>query len=125
MTAEAHRRDFRRPISEYYAHVLGRPITNEEFAIQTSGGLAENQAGGIRLLSRDLPDFTRGRLFRHVAVTFDRRVAGPVLVGAGRYLGVGLLTPAASGAPDPVATRARGEAPGEDAEPAAVVEAAP
>ena len=32
-------------------------------------------------------------LFRHVAVTFDRTVHGPVLVGAGRYLGVGLLAP--------------------------------
>ena len=101
----------------------GLPAEVGIVSVETS--TAPLQAGGIRLLSRDLPDFTRGRLFRHVAVTFDRRVAGPVLVGAGRYLGVGLLTPAASGAPDPVATRARGEAPGEDAEPAAVVEAAP
>lgn len=33
VTAEEHRRDFRRPISEYYAFVLGRPVTHEEFAV--------------------------------------------------------------------------------------------
>jgi phosphoglycolate phosphatase-like HAD superfamily hydrolase len=31
ITAEEHRRDFRRPISDYYAHVLGRPVSQEEF----------------------------------------------------------------------------------------------
>jgi phosphoglycolate phosphatase-like HAD superfamily hydrolase len=31
VSAEEHRRDYRRPISAYYAHVLGRPITDEEF----------------------------------------------------------------------------------------------
>lgn len=51
--------------------------------------------GAARLRPGDLPSRARGRLFRHVAVTFDRRVSGPVLVGAGRYLGVGLLTPVA------------------------------
>jgi phosphoglycolate phosphatase-like HAD superfamily hydrolase len=30
-TADEHRRDFRRPISAYYAHVLARPVTEEEF----------------------------------------------------------------------------------------------
>jgi CRISPR-associated protein Csb2 len=49
--------------------------------------------GGARLRPLDLPEHVRGRLFQHVAVTFDRRVSGPVLVGAGRYLGVGLLAP--------------------------------
>jgi phosphoglycolate phosphatase-like HAD superfamily hydrolase len=32
VTAEGHRRDFRRPISAYYAYVLGRPVADEEFA---------------------------------------------------------------------------------------------
>jgi phosphoglycolate phosphatase-like HAD superfamily hydrolase len=32
VTAEEHRLDFRRPISAYYAHVLGRPIDEAEFA---------------------------------------------------------------------------------------------
>jgi CRISPR-associated protein Csb2 len=50
--------------------------------------------GAARLRPADLPQRVRGRQYRHVAVTFDRRVAGPVLVGAGRYLGVGLLAPA-------------------------------
>jgi CRISPR-associated protein Csb2 len=49
--------------------------------------------GAARLRPADLPSQNRGRLFRHIAVTFDRRVSGPVLVGAGRYLGVGLLAP--------------------------------
>lgn len=49
--------------------------------------------GAARLRPLDLPKQVRGRLFQHVAVTFDRRVSGPVLVGAGRYLGVGLLAP--------------------------------
>lgn len=32
VTAQEHRRDFRRPIAEYYAQVLGRPVDEEEFA---------------------------------------------------------------------------------------------
>ncbi len=32
VTAEEHRRDFRRPIAEYYSGVLGRAIDEEEFA---------------------------------------------------------------------------------------------
>lgn len=52
-------------------------------------------AGAARLRPLDLPAHTRKqqRLFSHVAVTFDRRVSGPVLAGAGRYLGVGLFAP--------------------------------
>src|SRR5262249_9982281 len=42
--------------------------------------------GAARLRSLDLPKQARHRLFRHVAVTFERQVSGPVLVGAGRYL---------------------------------------
>lgn len=49
--------------------------------------------GGIGMRPHDLPEQARGRLFRHVELRFDRRVSGPVLVGAGRYLGVGLLAP--------------------------------
>ncbi len=32
VTADEHRRDFRRPISAYYEHVLGRTLTDGEFA---------------------------------------------------------------------------------------------
>jgi phosphoglycolate phosphatase-like HAD superfamily hydrolase len=32
VTAAEHRRDFRRPVTDYYAHVLGRLIDAEEFA---------------------------------------------------------------------------------------------
>lgn len=56
--------------------------------------------GAARLRPADLPQRAKGRLFRHVAVTFDRVVHGPVLVGAGRYLGVGLLAPVMSGGDD-------------------------
>lgn len=49
--------------------------------------------GGIRLRPGELPEHLRGRLFRHVEVVFPHRVAGPLLLGAGRYLGVGLLAP--------------------------------
>jgi phosphoglycolate phosphatase-like HAD superfamily hydrolase len=33
VTADEHRRDFRRPVSDYYAAVLGRPVSPEEFAL--------------------------------------------------------------------------------------------
>jgi len=33
VTADDHRRDFRRPVSDYYAGVLGRPVTETEFAL--------------------------------------------------------------------------------------------
>jgi CRISPR-associated protein Csb2 len=33
------------------------------------------------------------RLSKHVTITFDRPVRGPVLLGAGRYFGLGLLRP--------------------------------
>ncbi len=49
--------------------------------------------GAVRMLPGDLPPKLRGRPFRHVSLTFDRPVAGPFLLGAGRYLGVGLFAP--------------------------------
>lgn len=33
LDADFHRRHFRRPITEYYAQVLGRPVDDEEFAL--------------------------------------------------------------------------------------------
>lgn len=50
-------------------------------------------AGGVRMRPGDLPEQARGKLFRHVELRFDRKVAGPILLGAGRYLGIGLLAP--------------------------------
>lgn len=49
--------------------------------------------GAVELQPRELPRRARGRLYRHARVTFDQPVAGPMLVGAGRYFGVGLLQP--------------------------------
>jgi CRISPR-associated protein Csb2 len=54
-------------------------------------------AGAVRMVPGDLPKQARGRLFRHVGLTFDQPVAGPVLLGAGRYLGVGLFAPVPAG----------------------------
>lgn len=31
ITADDHRRDFRRPVADYYGHVLGRSVTQQEF----------------------------------------------------------------------------------------------
>jgi len=53
-------------------------------------------AGGIRLRPGELPEHLRGRLFRHVELVFPHRVAGPLLLGAGRYLGIGLMAPVAT-----------------------------
>lgn len=50
-------------------------------------------AGGIRMRPHDLPQQTRGKIFRHVELSFDAQVSGPILLGAGRYLGVGLMAP--------------------------------
>jgi phosphoglycolate phosphatase-like HAD superfamily hydrolase len=33
VTAEEHRRDFRRPVSAYYSYVLGRPVDDVEFVV--------------------------------------------------------------------------------------------
>lgn len=49
--------------------------------------------GAVRLSPRELPKRAQGRLFCHARITFDQPVSGPVLVGAGRYFGVGLLQP--------------------------------
>ncbi|MGZ8245826.1 type I-G CRISPR-associated protein Csb2, partial [Methylomagnum sp.] len=43
--------------------------------------------------------FAADRLF-HLEIVFDEPVAGPVLVGNGRYLGLGLLHPVEDAAPD-------------------------
>jgi CRISPR-associated protein Csb2 len=50
-------------------------------------------SGGVALRPPDLPDQARGKLFCHVDLTFGDPVVGPVLVGAGRYLGAGLFAP--------------------------------
>jgi CRISPR-associated protein Csb2 len=49
--------------------------------------------GGIALRPHDLPEQNRRKLYYHVELTFPDPVAGPLLIGAGRYLGVGLFAP--------------------------------
>lgn len=77
------------------AQVVGLPRPQE--VVVSPAPLVQ---GGIRLRSDDLPVRTRGRIFCHARLSFDRPVSGPLLLGAGRYLGVGLFIPldaAASG----------------------------
>lgn len=49
--------------------------------------------GAVRMRPQDLPKQARGKLFRHIDLRFAHKISGPVLLGAGRYLGVGLLMP--------------------------------
>lgn len=51
-------------------------------------------AGGVK--AQRFPPFRQGgvtRVLTHVGLTFDRPVRGPILVGAGRYHGLGLFRP--------------------------------
>jgi len=48
--------------------------------------------GAVRLTKHDLPERLRSKLMRHVWLRFRQPVSGPVLIGAGRYLGIGLFT---------------------------------
>lgn len=50
-------------------------------------------SGAIRLSPGELPRGAQGRLYCHARIVFNQPVSGPVLVGAGRYFGVGLLQP--------------------------------
>lgn len=56
--------------------------------------------GAIRLQPSDLPKRAQGRPFRHVSLRFDRPIRGPLILGAGRYLGVGLMAPTWGGDED-------------------------
>jgi CRISPR-associated protein Csb2 len=49
--------------------------------------------GAVRLTPQDLPARLEDKMIRHVRLHFLKDVTGPVLIGAGRYLGVGLFSP--------------------------------
>jgi CRISPR-associated protein Csb2 len=49
--------------------------------------------GAVRFAPNDLPGRLRSKMIRHVRLHFASAVTGPVLVGAGRYLGIGLFSP--------------------------------
>src|SRR5690606_23674843 len=53
ITPDEHRRGFRRPISEYYADVLGRPVSTDEFAVLNDLFHTAYQAGLPCQLTRD------------------------------------------------------------------------
>jgi phosphoglycolate phosphatase-like HAD superfamily hydrolase len=46
VTAEEHRRDFRRPVIDYYAHVLGRPVDHDEF-VKLDGAFHDAYRAGV------------------------------------------------------------------------------
>lgn len=54
VTAEEHRRDFRRPVAEYYGHVLGRAVRQDEF-IRLDRAFHDAYRGGLDrcLLAQD------------------------------------------------------------------------
>lgn len=56
-------------------------------------------SGAVHMHPVDIPRKFSGRPFAHVQLEFDRTVSGPVLLGAGRYLGIGLLAPLTEGTP--------------------------
>lgn len=76
--------------SEIARSCLAAGIPEPDEVIASTGPLI---AGGARLRPRELPEQVRGRIYRHARLRFSREVAGPLLVGAGRYLGLGLFAP--------------------------------
>ena len=65
-----------------YTSVQAIRVQREPF--EAKGKRAESFAPGTR--------FARGRLW-HVEIAFTRRASGPLLIGDGRYLGLGLMAP--------------------------------
>ena len=69
VTADEHRRDFRRPIVDYYAFVLGRPVSAGEFAALDDAfhdayraGLADCRLAADALATRSAPGRARQSL---------------------------------------------------------------
>ena len=61
--------------------------------------------GAVHLSPCELPKRARGRLYCHARIEFEQPVTGPVLVGAGRYFGVGLFAPEAEPRTEPEGPR--------------------
>ncbi|MDR1999607.1 MAG: type I-U CRISPR-associated protein Cas5/Cas6, partial [Frankiaceae bacterium] len=57
-------------------------------------GMPPLQDGAVRMLGHDLFHRLKGKPFRHARIIFDQPVGGPVIIGRGRYLGIGLFSPA-------------------------------
>ena len=91
VTPEAHRRDFRRPIRDYYAQVLGRPIDDTEFA--RLDRVFRRLPGGIGHLSAGCGRVVRARCLGGIAVLAVDVVHTDLVPTVGR-LG---LTPISSG----------------------------
>jgi CRISPR-associated protein Csb2 len=86
---DAQRQEVAAMIARACAHA-GLPTPREIIATQTSAHLGTPPAHAFpRLRRKDGGE----RRHAHAIVTFDRPVMGPLLLGAGRYRGYGLLRP--------------------------------
>jgi CRISPR-associated protein Csb2 len=75
---------------------LPTPVRVEILPSVTMPGVAKARAFGRFPRDRDRPE----RVKVHAFVEFDRHVRGPVLLGAGRYCGLGLFRPVGDAAED-------------------------
>lgn len=55
---------------------------------------------GERVERFTVPARFAGRVLRHVEITFSKAHSGPVIIGDGRYLGLGLMQPVGDASPD-------------------------
>lgn len=87
VTAEAHRRDFRRPISAYYSYVLGRPVTEDEFATLDQVFHEAYRAGlpGCRLALDALEAVTAWRGSQSLLSMFFHHELVPAVTGYGLF----------------------------------------
>lgn len=96
-----------------HAGIAARPfsirVQREPWTVK--GERAERFALPAHLKSRtgDGAGAQAGDRLWHVAVTFEEPIAGPLLIGDGRWLGLGLMMPGAP--PDEGATQAAGDPP--------------
>jgi phosphoglycolate phosphatase-like HAD superfamily hydrolase len=88
VTAEEHRRDFRRPVSAYYAYVLGRDISGDEFAILDEAFHSAYRAGlsGCRLTAGALEAIAAWPGTQSLLSMFFHRELVPVVTRHGLHL---------------------------------------
>jgi CRISPR-associated protein Csb2 len=71
---------------------VGLPRPLEVFAARCSS-LHGVEPSFRFVTQRRSPSAPNARLYTHVEVTFEQEVAGPILLGAGRHFGLGLMRP--------------------------------
>jgi len=84
---------------EFFAFIHDNAYDNSLFNVKIADSksrqayLSQIVKKAVQFRPEELPTHARGRLFCHARITFGQQVSGPMLVGAGRYFGVGLLLP--------------------------------